>query len=341
MSQWHLKKYDDGSVFGPVDVTTLKDWASKGEISPYDMLSRDGVKWMAAPELQDLDMNWIVEFPDGEMYGPTCVPAIRAFLVDGQLTAENTIRNATSGEKCFIGEHPDFQDLVNGDAQAVEPGPTEDEGDNPVAEEETVEEPAAEEEPVGDDTGIATATDASAGEDLEILHQRVSELEEASEKVRAAHEASMQKLTQELVTARTQEQFLRSELELLKKAADTERAAKNASEGEVQSELAKMREQFELLSELNGQLQRNYEDSVTQINRKLQETLEKLEQDAVREAELNRQVAEAAHREAQYREQIIAMERELVKTQQAQTELLGKYSALNDKLTQYLSKARK
>src|ERR1041385_3410434 len=133
--QWHLKKYDDGSVFGPVDVATLHAWASKGEISPYDMLSRDGVKWMAAPELPELEMNWIVEFPDGEMYGPTCIEAIRSFLTDGQLTADNSIRNATTGEKCLIGEHPAFQDLLVAEPGA-DGGGTEDESGTAAPEEE-------------------------------------------------------------------------------------------------------------------------------------------------------------------------------------------------------------
>lgn len=38
------EKYDEGEVFGPVSVETLRDWASKGEISPYDMVSQDSVK---------------------------------------------------------------------------------------------------------------------------------------------------------------------------------------------------------------------------------------------------------------------------------------------------------
>jgi hypothetical protein len=308
--QWHLKKYDDGSVFGPVDVATLHDWASKGEISPYDMLSRDGVKWMAAPELTELDMNWIVEFPDGEMYGPTCIEAIRAFLNDGQLMADNSIRNATTGDKCFISEHPEFQDLVS-----------------PTTESEAA--PAETEEP-----NDATATEE---EDVGFLRQRVAELEEINAKMQAAHEAARDQLNQELMTARTQHQFLRSELDLLKQTSPGEPETKETA-GETVAELDQLREQFDILFELNKQLTQNYEVSVGQLNRKIQDTLATIEQNAEREAELNQHVAEAAQREAKYREQLVAMEKELMKGQEAHADLLSKYSQLNERLMKFLDK---
>jgi len=307
-TQWHLKKYDDGSVFGPVDLETLRGWSSKGEISPYDMLSSDGVKWMAAPELADLDMNWIVEFSDGEAYGPTCIDAIRSFIDDGQLTAENFIRNATTGERSSIGEHPSFQDL----SVASEDGQSEE---------------------------VAADATADTEAEMEYLNSRIAELEEINEKMQAAHETAMATLNQELVTAKTQQQFLRSELDLLKEATLTEKSAKTASENEIQVELNRIREQFNILFEINKQLTHNYEESVAQLNRKIQETLSSIEENSVREAELNRQVAEAAHREAQYREQIIAMEKDVMKAEQSQAKLLAQYGELNERLMNFLNKS--
>lgn len=303
-TNWHLKKYDDGSVFGPVDLPTLQDWASKGEISPYDMISEDGVKWMAAPELDDLGMRWVVDFPDGEAYGPTCLAAIRSFVEDGQLTADNTMRNMATGERYAIGEHPDFQDLT-----ASTDGNTDD--------------------------SAATAADASSGEDVEYLHSRIGELEENIEKMQAAHETAMVHLNQELVTAKTQAQFLRSELELLKEASKAEQATEN----ETKTELQRIREQFNILFEINKQLTENYEQSLSQLHRKIEDTMAKIEENAQREAELNNQVAEAAQREAHYREQIIAMEKEVVKTEQAHANLLKKYADLNDRLMKFLNEA--
>ncbi len=313
---WHLKKYDDGSVFGPVNVETLRGWASKGEISPYDMLSSDGVKWMAAPELDALEMNWIVEFPDGEAYGPTCIEAIRSFVTDGQLSGENSIRDATTGEKCPIAEHPAFQDM-------------EWTAGNP-------EESAEPTEPAAEDPSQALG---AAQDEIEYLHSRVAELEETNEKMQAAHETTMAHLNQELVTAKTQQQFLRSELDLLKEAARTEQAAKGSSEKEIAAELERIREQFNILFEINKQLTHNYEESLAQLNRKIQDTLAKIEENAVREAELNRQVADAAHREAQYREQIVSMEKELVKAEQAHAKLLEEYGGLNERLMKFLNKS--
>lgn len=309
-NQWYLKKYDDGSVFGPVDVATLKDWSAKGEISPYDMLSPDGVKWMAAPELPELDMNWIVEFPDGEAYGPTCIEAIVSFLEDGQLTPDNHVRNAATGEKSTIREHPAFQSFEFVESDSTEDGSPDGEGS-----EETATTPEQE---------------------LEYLRQRVAELEETNEKMQAAHEIAMEQLNSELVTAKTQQQFLRSELDLLKETLSTQKASKDVSQSQLEVELTRIREQFDLLSELNKQLTHNYEESVAQLNRKIEQTLATIEATAEREAELNRQVAEASEREAHYREQIIEMEKEVAKAQQAQAGLLGKYSEVNEKFMQFL-----
>jgi uncharacterized protein YlxW (UPF0749 family) len=49
-------------------------------------------------------------------------------------------------------------------------------------------------------------------------------------------------------------------------------------------------------------------------------------------------VAEAAQRESQYRAQIVELEKELVKSQQAQAGLLEKFAKLNEKLEKYLGK---
>jgi hypothetical protein len=306
--QWHLKKYDDGSVFGPVDLPTLQQWASKGEISPYDMISRDTVKWMAAPELDDLEMKWVVDFPDGEAYGPTCLEAIRSFVEDGQLTAENALRNMATGERYTIGEHPAFQDLT-GNADS------------------------------GNGEAEAPAAEVSSGEDVEYLHSRIGELEETVEKMQAAHETTMSQLNQDLVTAKTQAQFLRSELDLLKEASKAEQDAKSATEQEVQTELTRIREQFNILFEINKQLTENYEQSLSQLHRKIEDTIVKIEENAQREAELNNEVAEAAQREAHYRGQIIAMEKEVVKAEQSQANLLKKYAELNDRLMKFLNES--
>jgi hypothetical protein len=298
--QWYLKKYDDGSVFGPVEVETLVGWASKGEISPYDMLSRDAVKWMAAPELPQLDMNWIVEFPDGEAYGPTCIPAIRAFLDDGQLRPDNSIRNATTGDSCLIAEHPDFQEYI----------------------------PAGSSDKTA---GTDAAVEEAMSEELEQLRQRVTELEETNEATKASHEAIIQDLTEQLATAQ-------SELEQLQRSNQSTKAEKEVSSNQMRAELAQVREQFELLSDLNGQLRKNHEEALAELNERVEAALAMLDNDLQREVELNRQVAEAAQRESQYRAQIVELEKELVKSQQAQAGLLEKFAKLNEKLEKYLGK---
>lgn len=89
---WRLRK-EDGQVFGPADLATMRAWAAAGRVAPNDQVSRDGERWSPAPAFVDLQLNWMVETPDGTTYGPIHLEACRALAREGALPPDSRFRN--------------------------------------------------------------------------------------------------------------------------------------------------------------------------------------------------------------------------------------------------------
>ena len=66
-TKWFLRR--GGAVYGPVEQTTLEEWARTGRIRPDDRISADGVTWSAPAEMEFLEMEWIVEPVGGRQVG--------------------------------------------------------------------------------------------------------------------------------------------------------------------------------------------------------------------------------------------------------------------------------
>lgn len=82
---WHVR-LEDGSVYGPVSVIELREWASQCRLYPGHMLSRDREKWQPAESLPELGMEWQIELEDGSLYGPLNLFAVRDLLDSGAIT---------------------------------------------------------------------------------------------------------------------------------------------------------------------------------------------------------------------------------------------------------------
>ena len=67
---WRVKKLPDGDIYGPVDETTLKEWASAAQISPEDLIDLSDENWKPAPDIIFLEMVWVVRLPGEELMGP-------------------------------------------------------------------------------------------------------------------------------------------------------------------------------------------------------------------------------------------------------------------------------
>ncbi len=66
---WRVKKKSDDAIFGPVDAGTLKEWANSAQIAPQDLIDSSDDNWKPAPDIDFLDMHWLVNLPGEESYG--------------------------------------------------------------------------------------------------------------------------------------------------------------------------------------------------------------------------------------------------------------------------------
>jgi hypothetical protein len=87
---WRVKKSPDNAIYGPVDGETLKEWAQSAQIAPADEIDFSDENWKPAPEIDFLEMVWLVMLPDEEEYGPTTLGTLKEFIHEG-LISEKTV----------------------------------------------------------------------------------------------------------------------------------------------------------------------------------------------------------------------------------------------------------
>lgn len=104
--RWFLRKFEDGSVFGPLNFQQLERWAGSAQIAPHDVISIDQVTWTKAPMLPELAMDWLVEVTSERYYGPTTLGAIQEFVRLGDIDGDSFIINACDGSRSRIQDIP-------------------------------------------------------------------------------------------------------------------------------------------------------------------------------------------------------------------------------------------
>ena len=103
---WFLRKYQDGSIFGPISFDQLSSWASTAQVAPQDVVSTDQQTWLKAPMVPQLGMDWLVEVTSEHYYGPTTVGAIQEFIRLGDINADTFVVNSCDGTRRQIREMP-------------------------------------------------------------------------------------------------------------------------------------------------------------------------------------------------------------------------------------------
>jgi len=91
---WRVKKALDHSIYGPVDSEMLKEWANSAQIAPEDMVDESDDNWRPAPEIEFLEMLWLVPLTAGETYGPTTVGTLQEFVQEGLVTEKTMATHA-------------------------------------------------------------------------------------------------------------------------------------------------------------------------------------------------------------------------------------------------------
>ncbi len=84
---WQVRG-EDGRVFGPATLASLKAWARDGRLSPGHMVSADGRDWRPITSLDSLGMHWVAEVSPGTFYGPVHREALEELKRDGSLAAD-------------------------------------------------------------------------------------------------------------------------------------------------------------------------------------------------------------------------------------------------------------
>lgn len=108
--EWYLLKVSDNEIFGPAPLDQFRIWASEAKISPLDRVSNDNRKtWLRAPMIPDLQMDWLIEMPDGFLYGPTSVGTLQEFLATGEIDENIVVINTLDRSKSRIKDLPFFQ----------------------------------------------------------------------------------------------------------------------------------------------------------------------------------------------------------------------------------------
>ena len=109
-NEYYLKKHDDGSIHGPVDLEQLRDWSLAAKVSPLDRVSNDAKRtWRRAPMIPSLHMDWLVEVSDDYLYGPTTFGAVQEFLAADEISVEAFIINTIDGTRAQIKDMPAFR----------------------------------------------------------------------------------------------------------------------------------------------------------------------------------------------------------------------------------------
>ncbi len=101
--EWFVKK-EDGSSFGPIEMTELREWAAEGRVAPEDQISVDQNNWSPSHENRELHMDWTIEFEDGSTYGPIHLLAFADFIDEGVIGLDSEIKNVRHDVSYALGE---------------------------------------------------------------------------------------------------------------------------------------------------------------------------------------------------------------------------------------------
>ncbi len=119
-STWYLLKNEDGTVFGPIAISQLQEWAAAAQVSPLDKISQDQTEWNRAPTCPDLNMDWLVQPSPGQLYGPTTVGALREFILAGEIDGDSAAINCVEARQCKVRDIPELE----ADLKAIEQSDT-------------------------------------------------------------------------------------------------------------------------------------------------------------------------------------------------------------------------
>lgn len=85
---------ETGECFGPVDMTTLQEWARDGRLLATYTASQDQQKWQPLTSFPLLEMDTVARLPDGEYFGPVHRAVIDELIQTGELSPDTPVFRA-------------------------------------------------------------------------------------------------------------------------------------------------------------------------------------------------------------------------------------------------------
>ncbi len=117
-ADWFVRM-SNGAVFGPINTKGLVHWARDGRIMPDDEISTDRVSWRPARDLPELEIDTMIELPDGTFIGPYNANAIEPLVKEGKIPPKAKRFPANElDERIAIRQATLFGDEPDGDGDA-------------------------------------------------------------------------------------------------------------------------------------------------------------------------------------------------------------------------------
>lgn len=336
-----LKK-PDGAVYGPVERTTLIDWAKQGRVAPEDSISKDRLTWYPAPTLTDLEMNWMVELNDGSQYGPVHLLALQELTADGSITDDARVANRITKEVLTLSEAlsepsasretqpvPTPTPAVQGAIAMKEPDErkTEEPDEKPRAEARELEaEPVGASEPAKreDWREMALRKDSSEREALKWKTLYEDE-RERNRKEQQAFNERMEELRKSELAARMQLEM--AERKLLAADENLKLFRQTITSDTAHPQAAQMLPLVESYNELS----QRYDSLMQQLVTKSEEIQSLLESRKITEEHAEEQIKSMREIARRDREEADEARRKLAEIEQDHMELVKVYRELNDR----------
>lgn len=96
-AEYYVRAADE-TVFGPIGMETLVEWARDSRIDPTSAVSNDQKTWRPAPLIPELEMTWLVETDPGTFYGPFNRAVVDGLFEAGTLTREARLYELDTGK---------------------------------------------------------------------------------------------------------------------------------------------------------------------------------------------------------------------------------------------------
>jgi flagellar motor protein MotB len=103
--RWFMRT-DDGAVYGPATMDTLKEWCLDGRIEPDNELSPDQKNWVPAQSVPELEMDWYARLDDGTRIGPFPLALVPGLLENGIFPGTAILQHRATGETRLAAGDP-------------------------------------------------------------------------------------------------------------------------------------------------------------------------------------------------------------------------------------------